>query len=253
MTNARTARQWLLAALRDESAIAKHFVAVSTNADEVEHFGIDVMNMFGFWDWVGGRYSMDSAIGLSTMIAIGPDAFAEMLAGFHAMDEHFRTAPFEANLPVLLGLLTVWYSDFFGAQTQAVLPYDQYLKRFPAYLQQLTMESNGKSVTLGGERVDYDTSPVYWGEPGTNGQHSFYQLIHQGTRLIPRDFIGFLHTLNPLGNHHDLLTANVFAQTEALAFGKTAAQVAEEARRTGWCRTGYSRATVRPTRCCSIG
>jgi glucose-6-phosphate isomerase len=228
MTNARTARAWVLDALADEAAIAKHFVAVSTNSAEVEKFGIDIMNMFGFWDWVGGRYSMDSAIGLSTMLAIGPSAFEEMLAGFHEMDEHFRTAPFEANLPVLLGLLTVWYSDFFGAQTQAVLPYDQYLKRFPAYLQQLTMESNGKSVTLNGERVDYDTSPVYWGEPGTNGQHSFYQLIHQGTRLIPADFIGFLHTLNPLGNHHDLLTANVFAQTEALAFGKIASQVAAE-------------------------
>ena len=228
MTNARTARSWVLSALDDESAIAKHFVAVSTNAAEVENFGIDVMNMFGFWDWVGGRYSMDSAIGLSTMIAIGPSAFSEMLGGFHEIDEHFRTAPFEANLPVLLGLLTVWYSDFFGAQTQAVLPYEQYLKRFPAYLQQLTMESNGKHVTLDGRRVDYDTSPVYWGEPGTNGQHSFYQLIHQGTRLIPCDFIGFLRTLNPLGNHHDLLTANVFAQTEALAFGKTALQVVDE-------------------------
>jgi glucose-6-phosphate isomerase len=228
MTNARTARSWVLAALDDDSAIAKHFVAVSTNATEVENFGIDVMNMFGFWDWVGGRYSMDSAIGLSTMIAIGPSAFSEMLAGFHEIDEHFRSAPFEANLPVLLGLLTVWYSDFFGAQTQAVLPYEQYLKRFPAYLQQLTMESNGKHVTLDGQRVDYDTSPVYWGEPGTNGQHSFYQLIHQGTRLIPCDFIGFLHTLNPLGNHHDLLSANVFAQAEALAFGKTALQVVDE-------------------------
>ncbi len=228
MTNARTARQWVLDALKDEAAIAKHFVAVSTNTAEVEKFGIDVMNMFGFWDWVGGRYSMDSAIGLSTMIAIGSAEFAELLAGFHEMDEHFRTAPFAENLPVLLGLLTVWYSDFFGAQTQAVLPYDQYLKRFPAYLQQLTMESNGKSVTLSGERVTYDTSPVYWGEPGTNGQHSFYQLIHQGTRLIPADFIGFLHTLNPLGSHHDLLTANVFAQSEALAFGKTAAAVAAE-------------------------
>ncbi len=228
MTNAHTARSWTLDALHDDSAIAKHFVAVSTNADEVAKFGIDVMNMFGFWDWVGGRYSMDSAIGLSTMIAIGPDSFGHLLAGFHAMDEHFRTAPFEANLPVILGLLTVWYSDFFGAQTEAVLPYDQYLKRFPAYLQQLTMESNGKSVTIAGGRVDYDTSPVYWGEPGTNGQHSFYQLIHQGTRLIPCDFIGFLHTLNPLGNHHDLLVANVFAQTEALAFGKTAQQVRAE-------------------------
>jgi glucose-6-phosphate isomerase len=228
MTNAHSARSWLLEALHDDGAIAKHFVAVSTNTAEVEKFGIDVMNMFGFWDWVGGRYSMDSAIGLSTMIAIGPDAFDEMLSGFHEVDEHFRTAPFSRNLPVILGLLTVWYSNFFGAQTQAVLPYDQYLKRFPAYLQQLTMESNGKSVTLAGTRVHYDTSPVYWGEPGTNGQHSFYQLIHQGTRLIPADFIGFLHTLNPLGRHHDLLNANVFAQSEALAFGKTAAAVAAE-------------------------
>jgi glucose-6-phosphate isomerase len=228
MTNAHTARSWILDTLHDDAAIARHFVAVSTNTAEVEKFGIDVMNMFGFWDWVGGRYSMDSAIGLSTMIAIGPDAFGEMLSGFHEIDEHFRTAPFSQNLPVLLGLLTVWYANFFGAQTQAVLPYDQYLKRFPAYLQQLTMESNGKSVTLAGARVDYDTSPVYWGEPGTNGQHSFYQLIHQGTRLIPADFIGFLHTLNPLGRHHDLLTANVFAQTEALAFGKTAAAVAAD-------------------------
>jgi glucose-6-phosphate isomerase len=228
MTNAATARDWLLAALHDESAIAKHFVAVSTNAEQVQKFGIDVMNMFGFWDWVGGRYSMDSAIGLSTMIAIGPDAFGELLAGFHAMDEHFRSTPFESNLPVLLGLLTVWYTDFFGAQTQAVLPYDQYLKRFPAYLQQLTMESNGKHVTLDGEQVDYPTGPVYWGEPGTNGQHSFYQLIHQGTELIPADFIGFTHSLNPIGAHHDLLTANVFAQGEALAFGKTTEQVRAE-------------------------
>ncbi|MEO9138593.1 MAG: glucose-6-phosphate isomerase, partial [Jatrophihabitans sp.] len=230
MTNATTARDWILAALGDDSAIAKHFVAVSTNAETVREFGIDVMNMFGFWDWVGGRYSMDSAIGLSTMIAVGPDAFGEMLAGFHAMDEHFRTVPFEENLPVLLGLLTVWYVDFFGAQTQAVLPYDQYLKRFPAYLQQLTMESNGKHVTLAGDTVDYATSPVYWGEPGTNGQHSFYQLIHQGTELIPVDFIGFTRSLNPLpaadgSSHHDILTANVFAQGEALAFGKTAEQV----------------------------
>jgi glucose-6-phosphate isomerase len=234
MTNANTARDWTLAAFDgDTASIAKHFVAVSTNAEGVGAFGIDVMNMFGFWDWVGGRYSMDSAIGLSTMIAVGPDAFGEMLAGFHAMDEHFRTAPFEANLPVLLGLLTVWYVDFFGTQTQAVLPYDQYLKRFPAYLQQLTMESNGKHVTLDGQRVDYSTGPVYWGEPGTNGQHSFYQLIHQGTELIPADFIGFTHSLNPLpaadgATHHDLLTANVFAQAEALAFGKTAEQVAAE-------------------------
>jgi glucose-6-phosphate isomerase len=228
MTNARTARDWVLAALEDEAAIAKHFVAVSTNTAEVEKFGIDVMNMFGFWDWVGGRYSMDSAIGLSTMVAVGPASFTDMLHGFHEMDEHFRTAPFSHNLPVLLGLLTVWYCDFFGAQTQAVLPYDQYLKRFPAYLQQLTMESNGKSVTLSGRSVDYDTSPVYWGEPGTNGQHSFYQLLHQGTRLVPIDFVGFLHTLNPLGSHQDLLTANVFAQGEALAFGKTPEQVAAE-------------------------
>jgi glucose-6-phosphate isomerase len=233
MTNAATARAWLLAALEDKSAIAKHFVAVSTNSEAVAEFGIDVMNMFGFWDWVGGRYSMDSAIGLSTMIAIGPAAFSEMLAGFHEMDEHFRTAPFQQNLPVLLGLLTVWYADFFDAQTQAVLPYDQYLKRFPAYLQQLTMESNGKHVTLTGETVDYPTGPVYWGEPGTNGQHSFYQLIHQGTELIPVDFIGFTHSLNPRRaaggtSHHDLLTANVFAQGEALAFGKTAEQVRAE-------------------------
>jgi glucose-6-phosphate isomerase len=228
MTNARTARSWALARLGDEAAVAKHFVAVSTNTDEVARFGIDTENMFGFWDWVGGRYSMDSAIGLSTMLAIGPNGFRELLAGFHAMDEHFRTAPFEENLPVLLGLLTVWYADFFGAQTVAVLPYDQYLKRFPAYLQQLTMESNGKSVTLDGERVDYPTGPIFWGEPGTNGQHSFYQLIHQGTNLIPADFIAFLETLNPVGDHHDLLMANVFAQTEALAFGKTAEEVREE-------------------------
>jgi len=228
MTNAQTARSWLLDRLGDESAVAKHFVAVSTNADLVTEFGIDTDNMFGFWNWVGGRYSMPSAIGLSIMIALGPEAFREMLDGFHAMDEHFRTAPLEHNLPVLLGLLTVWYADFFGAQTLAVLPYDQYLKRFPAYLQQLTMESNGKSTTVSGERVNYDTSPIYWGEPGTNGQHSFYQLIHQGTRLIPADFIAFEQSLNPLGEHHDLLTANVFAQTEALAFGKTAEQVREE-------------------------
>ncbi len=228
MTNADTARAWILDALEDESAIAKHFVAVSTNSEAVEDFGIDVMNMFGFWDWVGGRYSMDSAIGLSTMIAVGPEQFRELLDGFHAMDEHFRSTPFAANLPVLLGLLTVWYADFFDAQTQAVLPYDQYLKRFPAYLQQLTMESNGKHVTLDGARVDYATGPVYWGEPGTNGQHSFYQLIHQGTELIPADFIGFTHSLNPVGEHHDILTANVFAQSEALAFGKTEEQVAAE-------------------------
>jgi glucose-6-phosphate isomerase len=226
--NATTAREWLLAKLSDDAAVAKHFVAVSTNAEEVSKFGIDTANMFGFWDWVGGRYSMDSAIGLSTMIAIGPESFRRMLAGFHAIDEHFRTALFERNLPVLLGLLTVWYSDFFDAQTVAVLPYDQYLKRFPAYLQQLTMESNGKSVTLDGKRVDYETSPVFWGEPGTNGQHSFYQLIHQGTKLIPCDFIGFNRSLNPVGNHHDLLMANVFAQTEALAFGKTPDEVRAE-------------------------
>jgi glucose-6-phosphate isomerase len=228
MTNANTARRWALNSLGDEKAVAKHFVAVSTNAEEVSKFGIDTDNMFGFWDWVGGRYSMDSAIGLSTMIAIGPDRFTEMLAGFHEMDEHFRTAPFDRNLPVLMGLLAVWYSDFFGAQTIAVLPYDQYLKRFPAYLQQLTMESNGKHVTLDGRRVDYDTGAIFWGEPGTNGQHSFYQLIHQGTRLIPCDFIGFCQSLNPLGNHHDLLVANVFAQTEALAMGKTTEEVEAE-------------------------
>ena len=228
MTNAQTARQWALDALGDEAAIAKHFVAVSTNADEVSEFGIDTANMFGFWDWVGGRYSMDSAIGLSTMIAIGPEAFAEMLAGFHAMDEHFTDAPIGQSLPSIMGLLAVWYGDFFGAQTVAVLPYDQYLHRFPAYLQQLTMESNGKHVTLDGARVDYDTGAIFWGEPGTNGQHSFYQLIHQGTRLIPCDFIGFDRSLNPLGDHHDLLMSNVFAQPEALAFGKTPDQVREE-------------------------
>ena len=229
MTNAHTARDWLLAGLKGEqAATAKHFVAVSTNAEEVAKFGIDTANMFGFWDWVGGRYSMDSAIGLSTMLAIGPDSFRAMLEGFHEMDEHFRTAPFERNLPVLMGLLSIWYNDFFGAQTVAVLPYEQYLKRFPAYLQQLTMESNGKHVTWDGVAVDYDTGPIYWGEPGTNGQHSFYQLIHQGTRLIPCDFIAFNRTLNPLGRHHDILLANVFAQTEALAFGKTARQVKAE-------------------------
>jgi len=228
MANAQTARAWSLAALGDEAAVAKHFVAVSTNAKEVAAFGIDTANMFGFWDWVGGRYSMDSAIGLSTMIAVGPANFRAMLAGFHAMDEHFRTAPFERNLPVLLGLLGIWYADFFGAETVAILPYDQYLKRFPAYLQQLTMESNGKHVTLEGVTVDYATSPVYWGEPGTNGQHSFYQLIHQGTRLIPCDLIGFCQSLNPLGEHHDFLMSNVFAQAEALAFGKTAEEVKAE-------------------------
>jgi glucose-6-phosphate isomerase len=229
MTNAHSARQWSLAGLGgDEKAIAKHFVAISTNTKEVAKFGIDTANMFEFWDWVGGRYSMDSAIGLSTMLAIGPDNFRAMLDGFHQMDEHFRTAPFANNLPVLMGLLTVWYTDFFDAQTMAVLPYEQYLKRFPAYLQQLTMESNGKHVTLDGARVDTETGPIYWGEPGTNGQHSFYQLIHQGTRLIPCDFIGFYKTLNPLGRHHDMLMANVFAQAEALAFGKTAEQVKAE-------------------------
>ena len=229
MTNAQTARAWSLASLGGElKSVEKHFVAVSTNAAEVSKFGIDTANMFGFWDWVGGRYSMDSAIGLSTMIAIGPENFRAMLDGFHQMDEHFRTAPFEANLPVLMGLLSLWYNDFFGAQTVAVLPYEQYLKRFPAYLQQLTMESNGKHVTLNGERVAHDTGPVYWGEPGTNGQHSFYQLIHQGTRLIPCDFIAFGKPLNPLGRHHDVLLANVFAQTEALAFGKTPEQVKAE-------------------------
>jgi glucose-6-phosphate isomerase len=229
MTNATTARAWSIAAFGgDETSVAKHFVAVSTNASEVSKFGIDTQNMFGFWDWVGGRYSMDSAIGLSTMLAIGPANFQAMLDGFHQMDEHFRTAPFGRNLPVLLGLLTVWNTNFLGAETVAVLPYEQYLKRFPAYLQQLTMESNGKHVTLDGNTVDYQTGPIYWGEPGTNGQHSFYQLIHQGTRLIPCDFIAFVEALNPLGQHHDILIANVFAQSEALAFGKTAAQVQEE-------------------------
>ena len=226
MTNAHSARQWTLAALGDDKAIARHFVAVSTNAEEVTKFGIDTANMFGFWDWVGGRYSMDSAIGLSTMLAVGPDGFRELLAGFRAMDEHFLSAPLDRNLPVLMGLLSVWYADFFGAQTVAVLPYDQYLKRFPAYLQQLTMESNGKRTTLDGAHIDdYETGPIFWGEPGTNGQHSFYQLIHQGTKLIPCDFVAFAHSLNPLGEHHDILTANVFAQAEALAFGKTADEV----------------------------
>ena len=229
MTNAHSARDWSLAGLGgDQASVARHFVAVSTNAAEVAKFGIDTENMFGFWDWVGGRYSMDSAIGLSTMLAIGPDHFRAMLDGFHEMDEHFRTAPFERNLPVLMGLLAIWYNDFLGAQTVAVLPYEQYLKRFPAYLQQLTMESNGKHVTLDGVEVDYPTGPIYWGEPGTNGQHSFYQLIHQGTRLIPCDFIAFNRTLNPLGRHHDMLLANVFAQSEALAFGKTAEEVKAE-------------------------
>jgi glucose-6-phosphate isomerase len=232
MTNAHSARDWFLAAGTDhaapESAIAKHFVALSTNTELVAKFGIDTANMFGFWDWVGGRYSMDSAIGLSTMLAIGPDHFRDMLAGFHAMDVHYRTTPLEQNLPALLGMLTVWYTDFFDAQTVAILPYEQYLKRFPAYLQQLTMESNGKHVNLSGKHVDYETGPIYWGEPGTNGQHSFYQLIHQGTRLIPCDFIGFAKSLNVLGEHHDILMANVFAQTEALAFGKTAEEVRAE-------------------------
>ncbi|MGD0629954.1 MAG: glucose-6-phosphate isomerase, partial [Terracidiphilus sp.] len=229
ITNAQSARAWLVKGLGgDESSVAKHFVAVSTNAEGVGKFGIDTANMFGFWDWVGGRYSMDSAIGLATMLAVGPDNFRAMLDGFHQMDEHFRTTPFERNIPVLLGLLGLWYTDFFNAQTVAVLPYEQYLKRFPAYLQQLTMESNGKHVTLTGNTVDYPTGPIYWGEPGTNGQHSFYQLIHQGTRLIPCDFIGFGKSLNPLGRHHDMLMANVFAQTEALAFGKTADQVKAE-------------------------
>jgi glucose-6-phosphate isomerase len=228
LTNAHSARDWVIGQLGDDEAVAKHFVAVSTNAEKVEAFGIDTANMFGFWDWVGGRYSMDSAIGLSTMIAIGPDHFGEMLAGFHDMDEHFRTAPLAENLPVLMGLLAVWYGDFFGAQTAGVMPYEQYLKRFPAYLQQLTMESNGKHVTLEGAHVDYDTGAIYWGEPGTNGQHSFYQLIHQGTRLIPVDLIGFGKTINPLGEHHDILSSNVFAQAQALAFGKTEEQVLAE-------------------------
>ncbi|HTK53428.1 MAG TPA: glucose-6-phosphate isomerase [Gemmatimonadaceae bacterium] len=228
MTNARTARAWLLKALGDDRAVAKHFVAVSTNAAEVQKFGIDTANMFGFWDWVGGRYSMESAIGLSTMIAVGPERFREMLDGSHQMDEHFRTTPFDRNLPVILGLLGLWYTDFFDAQTIGVMPYSQYLARFPAYLQQLTMESNGKHVTVSGARVNYETGPIFWGEPGTNGQHSFYQLIHQGTRLIPCDFIGFAQPLEDIGDHHDLLMANMFAQTEALAFGKTAEQVKRE-------------------------
>ncbi|MEU8080603.1 glucose-6-phosphate isomerase [Catellatospora citrea] len=228
LTNAHSARDWLVSRLGTPDAVAKHFVAVSTNAERVAQFGIDTANMFGFWDWVGGRYSMDSAIGLSTMVAIGPEQFHDLLAGFHEMDEHFRSAPPAENLPVLMGLLGVWYANFFGAQTVAVLPYEQYLKRFPAYLQQLTMESNGKHVTLGGDPVDYDTGAVYWGEPGTNGQHSFYQLIHQGTRLIPVDFIGFGKSLNPLGDHHDLLLSNVFAQAQALAFGKTEDEVRAE-------------------------
>jgi glucose-6-phosphate isomerase len=228
LTNAHTARDWIVDALGSQDAVARHFVAVSTNAEKVAAFGIDTANMFGFWDWVGGRYSMDSAIGLSTMIAIGPGAFADMLAGFHEMDEHFCAAPLEENLPVLMGLLAVWYVGFFGVQTIGVMPYEQYLARFPAYLQQLTMESNGKHVTLAGDTVDYDTGPVYWGEPGTNGQHSFYQLLHQGTRMIPVDLIGFAKTRNPRGEHHDILSSNVFAQAQALAFGKTAEEVREE-------------------------
>jgi glucose-6-phosphate isomerase len=228
MTNARSARAWLLASLGGQEAVAKHFVAVSTNARGVSEFGIDTTHMFGFWDWVGGRYSLDSAIGLSTMIAVGPSLFGEFLAGFHAIDEHFRTTPYERNLPALMGLLSVWYSNFFGAQTVGVMPYEQYLKRFPAYLQQLAMESNGKHVRLDGSPVDYDTGAIYWGEPGTNGQHSFYQMLHQGTRLVPVDLIGFAHSLNPLGDHHDLLMSNVFAQAEALAFGKTEQQVRAE-------------------------
>jgi glucose-6-phosphate isomerase len=228
LTNAKSARDWVVQALGSEDAVAKHFVAVSTNAERVSQFGIDTANMFGFWDWVGGRYSMDSAIGLSTMLALGPDQFGDMLAGFHDMDQHFREAPFHQNLPVLLGLLAVWYRDFFGLQTAGVMPYEQYLKRFPAYLQQLTMESNGKHVTLSGERVDYDTGAVYWGEPGTNGQHSFYQLIHQGTTMIPVDLLGFGKALNPLGDHHDILSSNVFAQAQALAFGKTLEEVLAE-------------------------
>jgi glucose-6-phosphate isomerase len=228
LTNAKSARAWVVGELGDESAVAKHFVAVSTNAERVSEFGIDTANMFGFWDWVGGRYSMDSAIGLSTMLAVGPDQFRELLAGFHDIDEHFRTTPLERNLPVLMGLLAVWYGDFFGAETAGVMPYEQYLKRFPAYLQQLTMESNGKHVDLKGAPVNYQTSAVYWGEPGTNGQHSFYQLIHQGTKLIPVDLIGFGKTLNPLGDHHDILSSNVFAQAEGLAFGKTEAEVRAE-------------------------
>ena len=228
LTNANSARDWVVGALGDEDAVEKHFVAVSTNSEKVDAFGIDTQNMFGFWDWVGGRYSMDSAIGLSTMLALGPEQFGEMLAGFHDMDEHFRTAPLEQNLPVLMGLLALWYRDFFGAQTYGVMPYEQYLKRFPAYLQQLTMESNGKHVTLTGEHVDYDTGAVFWGEPGTNGQHSFYQLIHQGTTMIPVDLIGFGKALNPIGDHHDILSSNVFAQAQALAFGKTEEEVRAE-------------------------
>jgi len=236
--------------LKHPSAVAKHFVAVSTNTEEVAKFGIDTANMFEFWDWVGGRYSMDSAIGLSTMIAIGSEQFHAMLGGFHQMDKHFRTVPFERNLPVLMGLLAIWYNNFFDAQTVAVLPYEQYMKRFPAYLQQLTMESNGKHVTLEGTEVAYQTGSIYWGEPGTNGQHSFYQLIHQGTKLIPCDFIAFAQPLNPLGRHHDVLLANVFAQAEALAFGKRRRRSRPRAHRLGWPRTGSSRATVHPAHFC---
>jgi glucose-6-phosphate isomerase len=246
LANAHAARKWMLDEFGDARAVRKHFVAVSTNAEEVSDFGIDPANMFGFWDWVGGRYSMDSAIGLSTMIAVGPENFRSMLAGFHAMDEHFRTTPFDRNLPVIMGLLAVWYNNFFGSETLAVLPYEQYLKRFPAYLQQLSMESNGKQTTLDGSHVDYQTSPIVWGEPGTNGQHSFYQMIHQGTRLIPCDFIGFCQTLNPLGNHHDLLMANLFAQTEALAFGKTSEEVKSEGT-PGWLCAHRSFPGNRPT------
>lgn len=246
LANAHAARRWALDKLGDVRAVRKHFVAVSTNAEEVSKFGIDPANMFGFWDWVGGRYSMDSAVGLSTMIAIGPENFRAMLAGFHTMDQHFRTAPFDRNLPVLMGLLAIWYNNFFDAQTIAVLPYDQYLKRFPAYLQQLTMESNGKHVTLGGTPVNYQTSPIVWGEPGTNGQHSFYQLIHQGTRFVPCDFIGFCKALKPLGNHHDLLMANLFAQTEALAFGKSEDEVQAEGT-PGWLSPHRTFEGNRPT------
>ena len=249
MTNANSAREWSLAKLKDKESVKKHFVAVSTNKEKVEAFGIDPENMFGFWDWVGGRYSMDSAIGLSTMLAVGPEGFQRMLDGFHSMDVHFRNAPPESNLPLIHGLLAVWNRDFLGLPTVAVLPYDQYLKRFPAYLQQLTMESNGKHVTLEGERVDYQTGPVYWGEPGTNGQHSFYQLIHQGTEKIPCEFIGFAKSLNPLGEHHDALMANVFAQSEALAFGKTAEELEKEGSNPSWSPPKPSKATALPSRC----
>ena len=249
LTNAGTARDWLLEALHDEKAVARHFVAVSTNAERVAEFGIDTANMFGFWDWVGGRYSVDSAIGLSLMVAIGPEGFTEMLGGFRAMDEHFLSASFDRNLPVLLGLLGVWYANFFGTETVAVLPYDQYLERFPAYLQQLDMESDGKHMDLDGRPVDYTTGPIVWGQPGTNGQHAFYQLLHQGTRLVPCDFIGFCHSLNPLGRHHDLLMANLIAQTEALAFGRSAEELAAEgAPSRPRSRTACARETARRTR-----